>query len=121
MPGHSSCVVDPGRRRLNGGGIARDQDALHQAGQPWEDGHIESFHDKLRDECLNRELFGNLQEACVILESWRVEYNERRPHSSLGTPDRLQPSNLLPSQIKYIPGTGLLRDCSPWPVANAIN
>src|ERR1700751_5113 len=36
------------------------------------------------DECLNRELFGNPQEAHVILESWRVEYNDRRPHSSLG-------------------------------------
>jgi putative transposase len=53
-------------------------------GSPWENGHIESFHDKLRDECLNRELFGNLREARVILESWRVEYNERRPHSALG-------------------------------------
>ena len=47
-------------------------------------GHIESFHDKLRDECLNRELFGNLREVRVLLESWRVEYNERRPHSALG-------------------------------------
>jgi putative transposase len=53
-------------------------------GSPWENGHIESFHAKLRDECLNRELFGNLREARVILESWRVEYNERRPHSALG-------------------------------------
>ena len=53
-------------------------------GSPWENGHIESFHDKLRDECLNRELFGNLREVRVILESWRVEYNERRPHSALG-------------------------------------
>lgn len=53
-------------------------------GSPWENGHIESFHDKLRDECLNRELFGSLREARVILESWRVEYNESRPHSSLG-------------------------------------
>jgi transposase InsO family protein len=53
-------------------------------GSPWENGHIESFHDKLRDECLNRELFGNLREAHVILESWRLEYNERRPHSALG-------------------------------------
>ena len=53
-------------------------------GSPWENGHIESFHDKLRDECLNRELFGNLREARVILESWRLEYNERRPHSALG-------------------------------------
>lgn len=53
-------------------------------GSPWENGHIESFHDKLRDECLNRELFGTLAEARVILESWRVEYNSFRPHSSLG-------------------------------------
>jgi hypothetical protein len=55
-----------------------------QSGSPWENGHIESFHDKLRDECLNRELFGTLAEARVILENWRIEYNERRPHSSLG-------------------------------------
>ena len=53
-------------------------------GAPWENGHIESFHDKLRDECLNREVFRSLAEARVILESWRVEYNERRPHSALG-------------------------------------
>ena len=53
-------------------------------GSPWENGHIESFHDKLHDECLNRELFGNLHEARVILESWRVEYHEQRPHSALG-------------------------------------
>ena len=53
-------------------------------GSPWENGHMESFHDKLRDECLNRELFGTLAEARVILESWRVEYNDLRPHSSLG-------------------------------------
>src|SRR5262245_13344085 len=53
-------------------------------GSPWENGHIESFHDKLRNECLNRELFGNLREARAILESWRLEYNERRPHSALG-------------------------------------
>ena len=55
-----------------------------EPGAPWENGHIESFHDKLRDECLNRELFHTLAEARVILESWRIEYNERRPHSSLG-------------------------------------
>jgi transposase InsO family protein len=53
-------------------------------GSPWENGHIESFHDKLRDEFLKRELFGTLAEARVLLESWRAEYNERRPHSSLG-------------------------------------
>lgn len=53
-------------------------------GSPWEQAYIESFHDKLRDECLNRELFGSLREAQVILEQWRLEYNEERPHSSLG-------------------------------------
>lgn len=53
-------------------------------GSPWENGHIESFHDKLRDECLNRELFGSLLEARIIVEAWRMEYNEQRPHSSLG-------------------------------------
>ena len=53
-------------------------------GSPWENGHIESFHDKLRDECLNRELFGSLLEARIILEQWRAEYNDQRPHSSLG-------------------------------------
>lgn len=55
-----------------------------QPGAPWENGHIESFHDKLRDELLNREVFGSLLEAQVLLESWRREYNGFRPHSSLG-------------------------------------
>jgi transposase InsO family protein len=58
-------------------------------GSPWENAYIESFHDKLRDECLNRELFGSLLEARIIIEQWRVEYNGLRPHSALGyqTPD----------------------------------
>ena len=52
-------------------------------GSPWENGHIESFHDKLRDEHLNRELYGSLLEAKVLVEAWRNEYNQKRPHSSL--------------------------------------
>lgn len=52
-------------------------------GAPWENGHIESFHDKMRDELLNREVFGSLLEAQVLLEGWRCEYNDFRPHSSL--------------------------------------
>lgn len=58
-------------------------------GSPWENAYIESFHDKLRDECLNREVFGSLWEARVIIGQWRQEYNGLRPHSSLGyqTPD----------------------------------
>lgn len=58
-------------------------------GSPWEQAHIESFHDKFRDECLNRELFESLAVAKVIVEQWRKEYNQQRPHSSLSyqTPD----------------------------------
>jgi len=58
-------------------------------GSPWENGYIESFIDKLRDECLNREIFRNGREAQVIVENWRQEYNNYRPHSSL---DYLTPS-----------------------------
>lgn len=53
-------------------------------GSPWENAYIESFHDKLRDECLNREIFGSLWEARVVIEQWRLYYNGARPHSSLG-------------------------------------
>jgi len=53
-------------------------------GSPWENAYIESFHDKLRDECLNREIFGSLWEARVVIEQWRLHYNAERPHSSLG-------------------------------------
>jgi len=53
-------------------------------GSPWENGYIESFNDKLRDECLNREIFRNGREAQAIVEAFRQEYNNYRPHSSLG-------------------------------------
>jgi putative transposase len=53
-------------------------------GSPWENAYIESFHDKLRDECLNREIFGSLWEARVVIGQWRLYYNAERPHSSLG-------------------------------------
>ena len=46
--------------------------------------HPESFNGKLRDECLNGEIFYSLKEAQIVIEKWRVEYNTRRPHSALG-------------------------------------
>ena len=55
-----------------------------EPGSPWENGYIESFNSKLRDELLNMEIFDTLYEAQVLIERWRVEYNTRRPHSSLG-------------------------------------
>ena len=51
---------------------------------PWENGYIESFNGRLRDELLNREIFTTLIEAKVLIADWRKEYNQVRPHSSLG-------------------------------------
>jgi putative transposase len=55
-----------------------------EPGSPWENGYCESFNGKLRDECLNGEIFYSPKEAQVVIEQWRVEYNTRRPHSALG-------------------------------------
>lgn len=55
-----------------------------EPGSPWENGYVESFNSKMRDELLNREIFYTLQEAQVLIERWRNEYNHFRPHSSLG-------------------------------------
>ncbi len=55
-----------------------------EPGSPWENGYVESFNGKLRNELLNGELFYTLQEAQILIERWRREYNEFRPHSSLG-------------------------------------
>ena len=53
-------------------------------GKPVENAFIESFNGRLRDECLNVHQFASLDEARTIIEAWRVDYNQRRPHSSLG-------------------------------------
>ena len=53
-------------------------------GSPWENGYIESFNARLRDELLNGEIFYSLKEAQIIIESWRQHYNRFRPHASLG-------------------------------------
>jgi transposase InsO family protein len=55
-----------------------------EPGSPWENGYVESFNGKLRDELLNREIFTTLTEARILIEQWRREYNHIRPHSSLG-------------------------------------
>ena len=55
-----------------------------EPGSPWENGFIESFNGKLRDECLNAELFLSLAEARYIVDRWRLDYNHHRPHSMLG-------------------------------------
>ena len=54
-----------------------------EPGSPWENGYIESFNGKMRDELLDREIFTTLAEAKVLISEWRKEYNQIRPHSSL--------------------------------------
>jgi putative transposase len=58
--------------------------AFIEPGKPWQNGFLESFHDKLRSECLNREWFLTTREAKIIIERWRQFYNYERPHSALG-------------------------------------
>jgi transposase InsO family protein len=53
-------------------------------GAPWQNGFAESFHGRLRDELLDAELFSCLKEAKLLSTQWRLDYNHRRPHSSLG-------------------------------------
>ena len=54
-----------------------------EPGSPWENGYVESFNGKLRDELLDREIFYTLLEAKILIERWREHYNRVRPHSSL--------------------------------------
>ena len=63
-----------------------------EPGSPWQNGYIESFHSRFRDECLNREWLLNLREARVVIEDWRMHYNTERPHSRLGY---LSPENYI--------------------------
>ncbi|MBU2535783.1 MAG: integrase core domain-containing protein, partial [Chloroflexi bacterium] len=55
-----------------------------EPGSPWENGYVESFNSKLRDELLNGEIFTTLTEAKVLIEQWRRGYNQVRPHSAKG-------------------------------------
>ena len=74
-----------------------------EPGSPWENGYIESFNGKMRDELLNGEIFYSLKEAQVIIEMWRHHYNTIRPHSSLGYRPPV-PETLVshPSQKQFI-------------------
>ena len=58
--------------------------AYIERGSPWENGYIESFNARLRDELLNGEIFYTLREALIVIESWRRHYNTIRPHASIG-------------------------------------
>lgn len=66
-------------------------------GRPMENGYIESFNGKFRDECLDQNWFQNIREASIIIEEWREDYNNNRPHSALGY---LTPNEYLRSKTE---------------------
>ena len=67
-------------------------------GKPMQNGFVESFNGRLRDECLNEHLFANLKEAREIIEEWRTDYNTNRPHTSL--------NGLTPTEFAARPNQG---------------
>ena len=69
---------------------------------PWENGYIESFHDKFRDELLDRELLDPRYEARVLVAQWRREYNTVRPHSSLGYRPRAPEAVAWPREARSL-------------------
>jgi putative transposase len=72
-------------RHLLGWCEERQIQLLHiQPGKPMQNGRVESFNGRLRDECLNAHWFPSIQQAKQRIENWREEYNRERPHSSLG-------------------------------------
>jgi putative transposase len=64
--------------------IAQVQTLYIEPGSPWQNGFIESFHSRFREECLNQEIFFSIAETRVVVEDFRCFYNQGRPHSSLG-------------------------------------
>ncbi len=68
-------------------------------GSPWENGYIESFNGKMRDELLNVELFDTLLEAKILIERWRHEYNHVRPHMSLNYKPPVPETVLVEKQL----------------------
>jgi putative transposase len=54
-------------------------------GQPWRNGYVESFNSRVRDECLNINMFWSLAQARVVISDWKEDYNHRRRHSALGS------------------------------------
>ena len=88
------------------------QTAYIEPGSPWENGYVESFNARLRDELLNGEIFYSLKEAQVVIEQWRRHYNTIRPHSSLGYRPPA-PETIVPPS--WPPGSASLRQSASLP------
>ena len=98
---------------IAGARVTREKEMSNAVG---ENGYCGSFNGKLRDECLNGEIFYSLKEAQIVIEQWRVEYNTKRPHSALG----YRP----PAPAAFAPRMAALRSptapCDP-PFANLVS
>ena len=93
-----------------------------ETGSPWQNGFIESFHNRLRDECLNREVLLSVTEAQVVIEQWRHSYNNEHPHSRLGFKSPLEFVRFLsdpgrvratPSLRQDLPYTSIIKPLTP--------
>ncbi len=81
-----------------------------EPGAPWQNGYVESFNSRFRDEFLNMEIFNNIKEAQTLAAKWRKVYNEERPHSAL--------NYMTPAQFAASPwglDSASLSSASPWP------
>jgi transposase InsO family protein len=89
--------------------------AYIERGSPWENGFIESFNARLRDELLDGEIFYTLREAQIVIESWRRHYNTVRPHASIGYRLPHQRCSYRPSPHGRLRNPDQLRrPCSRW-------
>jgi putative transposase len=83
-----------------------------EPGSRWENGYVESFNGKLEDELPHREIFYSVAEVRVLTERWRIEYNTRRPYSSLGyrppAPETIAAASPSGGCLLSPPGRGLL-------------
>jgi len=95
----------------------RIETAYVAPGSPWENGYIESFNGKLRDELLHRELFTSLAEAKMLASAYRDEYNHHRPHSALGYKT---PAEFAAAQLASGSATLHLRQAARHPQTNTL-
>ena len=85
-------------------------------GSPWENGYVESFNSRFRDECLNRELFTSLEDARWVVDRWRLDYNHHRMHSSL---DYQTPAEFAARWLTSAPKTASATPQQPSPLRQA--
>ncbi len=95
---------------------ARIKTIYIEPGSPWQNGFVESFHGRFRDECLNRETLWSLTEARVVIEDYRQHYNTHRPHSRLGYQSPARYAHQLTQSLAPV-GLRLpsAKDCQPQP------